>query len=98
MIEIRNCADVEIKVVIDDSKESTSMELLAFKHFDAKRLQQLLDWYIKEIFIYSHFSVHNKTAIAYSNPPLTRGKITTINSGIKNVNGQPLILKCNNRD
>lgn len=94
MIEIRNCADVEIKVVIDDSKESTSMELLAFKHFDAKRLQQLLDCYIKEIFIYSHFSSHNKTAITYSDHPIKRGNTTTINSGIKNSNGQPLILKC----
>ena len=94
MIEIRNCADVEIKVVIDDSKESTSMELLAFKHFDAKRLQQLLDWYIKEIFIYSHFSSHNKTAITYSDHPIKRGNMTTINSGIKSSNGQPLILKC----
>ena len=94
MIEIHNCADVEIKVVIDDSKESTSMELLAFKHFDAKRLQQLLDCYIKEIFIYSHFSSHNKTAITYSDHPVKRGNTTTINSGIKNSNGQPLILKC----
>lgn len=94
MIEIRNCADVEIKVVIDDSKESTSMELLAFKHFDAKRLQQLLDCYIKEIFIYSHFSSHNKTAITYSDHPIKRGNVTTINSGIKSSNGQPLILKC----
>ena len=94
MIEIRNCADVEIKVVIDDLKESTSMELLAFKHFDAKRLQQLLDCYIKEIFIYSHFSSHNKTAITYSDHPIKRGNMTTINSGIKSSNGQPLILKC----
>ena len=94
MIEIRNCADVEIKVVIDDSKESTSMELLAFKHFDAKRLQQLLDCYIKEIFIYSHFSSHNKTAITYSDHPIKRGNMTTINSGIKSSNWQPLILKC----
>ena len=83
MIEIRNCADVEIKVVIDDSKESTSMELLAFKHFDAKRLQQLLDC-----------SSHNKTAITYSDHPIKRGNMTTINSGIKSSNGQPLILKC----
>ena len=98
MIEIRNCADVEIKVVIDDLKESTSMELLAFKHFDAKRLQQLLDCYIKEIFIYSHFSSHNKTAITYSDYPIKRGNITTINSGIKNSNGQPLILKCRRVD
>ncbi|MBQ6881228.1 MAG: putative phage abortive infection protein [Alistipes sp.] len=98
MIEIRNCADVEIKVVIDDSKESTSMELLAFKHFDAKRLQQLLDCYIKEIFIYSHFSSHNKTAITYSDHPIKRGNTTTINSGIKNSNGQPLILKCRRVD
>lgn len=98
MIEIRNCADVEIKVVIDDLKESTSMELLAFKHFDAKRLQQLLDCYIKEIFIYSHFSSHNKTAITYSDHPIKRGNITTINSGIKNSNGQPLILKCRRVD
>ena len=98
MIDIRNCVDVEIKVIIDDSKESTSMELLAFKHFDAKRLQQLLDCYIKEIFIYSHFSSHNKTAITYSDHPVKRGNITTINSGIKNINGQPLILKCNNKN
>ena len=98
MIEIRNCADVEIKVVIDDLKESTSMELLAFKHFDAKRLQQLLDCYIKEIFIYSHFSLHNKTAITYSDHPIKRGNITTINSGIKSSNGQPLILKCRRVD
>ena len=98
MIEIRNCADVEIKVVIDDSKESTSMELLAFKHFDAKRLQQLLDCYIKEIFIYSHFSSHNKTAITYSDHPIKRGNTTTINSGIKNSNGQPLFLKCRRVD
>lgn len=94
MIEIRNCADVEIKVVIDDSKESTSMELLAFKHFDAKCLQLLLDCYIKEIFIYSHFSSHNKTAITYSDHPIKQGNMTTINSGIKSSNGQPLILKC----
>lgn len=94
VIEIINCSDVAITVNIDNTKESTSMEFLAFKHFSAKRIQQLLDCYIKEIFIYSHFSIYNKLAETYSTPIINRGNFTTIISGIKNKSGQPLILKC----
>ena len=94
VIEINNCSDVAITINIDNTKESTSMEFLAFKHFSAKRIQQLLDCYIKEIFIYSHFSIYNKLAETYSTPIINKGNITTIISGIRNVSGQPLILKC----
>ena len=94
IIEINNCSDVAITINIDKTKESTSMEFLAFKHFSAKRIQQLLDCYIKEIFIYSHFSIYNKQAETYSSPITNQENITTIISGIRNKSGQPLILRC----
>lgn len=94
VLEISNCSDVAITINIDNTKQSTSMEFLAFNHFSAKRIQQLLDCYIKEIFIYSHFSIYNKQAEPYSAPITKKGNITTIISGIRNKSGEQLILRC----
>ena len=87
--------DVNIILSIDSSLENRRMEFLGFAKFDDKKIQRLLDCFLKELFIYSNFEKYNKTEelIFYSNPIMTHDGITTINSGVKNKNKNPLKLK-----
>lgn len=73
-----------------------SKDFSGLRKFDDKKLQQLLDCFVKEIFIYSNFSKFNdiNSITTYSNPITTNNNgLITIDSGIKNTNSKPLIVK-----
>lgn len=92
-VKVEGGYDIEIKIIIDRNKNNQSMELLALEKFNNKRIQQLLDCFIKEIFFYSNFNTLNKeNVITYSNPIVNKNNITIINSGIKNTLKDPLKL------
>ena len=55
--------DVELVIKIDTSKVNKYNEFIGLKNIENKRLQQLLDCYIKEIFIYSNFEKFNDNAL-----------------------------------
>ena len=73
------------------------MEYRALDKYDDKRIQQLLDCFIKEIFIYSNFEEYNNLdeIETYSSPIKTIDNITYINSGIKNKFQKKLLLNSN---
>lgn len=87
--------DVQIVLRIDNGKKNRFNEYLALKKFDSKKIQQMLDCFIKEIFVYSNFGMFNGNAslLPYSDKPKTDGNIVTINSGIKNINNQTLFVR-----
>ena len=70
------------------------MEYRALDKYDNKKIQQLLDCFIKEIFLYSNFERFNATEDieTYSSQILSKDGITYINSGIRNKNERPLKL------
>ena len=70
------------------------MEYRALDKYDNKRIQQLLDCFIKEIFIYSNFEEYNNLdeIETYSSPIKSIDNITYINSGIKNKLQKKLLL------
>lgn len=71
------------------------MEYVGFEKFTNKRIQALLDCYLKEIFLYSNFEKFNteQDLEFYSNPITTNGTISIINSGVRNTQGQALKIK-----
>lgn len=56
------------------------------------RIQQLLDCFIKEIFLFSNFNQFNDESEieTYSSPIAAKGNIVEINSGIRNIKNNPL--------
>lgn len=88
--------DVRITVIIDPSKTNHSAELRAFDIFSYKQIEQFLDCYIKEVFIYSNFELFNtfESSVPYSYPMETsKTGVVTIQCGIKSSNNNPLILR-----
>lgn len=94
-IHFKGSYDVELVIKIDSSKINKYNEYAGLKNIESKRLQQLLDCYIKEIFIYSNFEEFNDMNLVktYSDSVKVQGDITTINSGIKNTDKKSLVVK-----
>lgn len=94
-IHFKGSYDVELVIKIDSSKINKYNEYAGLKIIESKRLQQLLDCYIKEIFIYSNFEEFNDMNLVktYSDSVQVQGYITTINSGIKNTDKKSLVVK-----
>ena len=90
-----NGYDFSINIKIDKSNFSFSNEFSGLYNMDDKKIQQLLDCFIKEIFLYSNFNQFNKTdeIKTYSDPIITKGSIVEINSGIKNIMKNSLVIK-----
>lgn len=86
--------DVCITLSIDTRKTNQSAEFSAFEKMTYKKIQQLLDCIIKEIFIFSNFNEFNKEneLEAYSVPILEKEKVVSINSGIRNIKKNPLCI------
>jgi len=91
-----NGNDFSINLRIDKSNTVFSNEFRGLYKMDDKKIQQLLDCFIKEIYLYSNFNQFNKAneIKTYSNPIITKGSIVEINSGIKNILNNPLVIKC----
>ena len=87
--------DVNLIVQINKQELNKCMEYRALdKYDDSKKIQQLLDCFIKEIFIYSNFEEYNNLdeIETYSSPIKSIDNITYINSGIKNKLQKKLLL------
>lgn len=95
--EIKTKSNYEVEVIlqIDNSQKNNIMEYVGFEKFSNKKIQALLDCYLKEIFIYSSFEKFNKEQDLefYSNPIITKGTICIINSGVRNIQSQALKIK-----
>lgn len=91
-----NGNDFSINLRIDKSNTVFSNEFRGLYKMDDKKIQQLLDCFIKEIYLYSNFNQFNKAneIKTYSDPIITKGSIVEINSGIKNILNNPLVIKC----
>lgn len=87
--------DFSINLRIDKSNSSFSNEFRGLYNMDDKKIQQLLDCFIKEIFLYSNFNQYNRIGEieTYSSPITTKGIFVEINSGIKNIKNNPLVFK-----
>lgn len=94
-IKTKSNYEVEITLQIDNSQKNNIMEYVGFEKFTNKRIQALLDCYLKEIFLYSNFEKFNKEQDLefHSNPIITNGAICIINSGVRNTQGQALKIK-----
>lgn len=90
-----NLCDFNINMIIDKSSTNMSNEFLGFMRLDDKRIQQLFDCFLKEIFLFSNFNKYNNEdeINTYSSPITTKGIFVEINSGIKNTKGIPLVFK-----
>lgn len=91
--------DVELKLVVDNNSQHYTNEYSGLTKLEHKKIQQLLDCFIKEIFIYSNFSQYNKVADleTYSSPIITENNKITINSGIKNIKSEELHISYHNQ-
>ena len=85
-IKTKSNYEVEITLHIDNSQKNNIMEYVGFEKFSNKKIQALLDCYLKETFLYSNFEKFNKKQDLefYSNPIITDGSICIINSGVRN--------------
>ena len=93
-IDIKKQYDVCISLTIDTKKTNYSAEFMAFEKMTNKKIQQLFDCIIKEIFLYSNFNKFNieEELEAYSVPIIEKDKIVNINSGIRNIKEKPLCV------
>ena len=95
--EIRTTSNYEVKIIlqIDYSNVNRTMEYRGFEKFTEKKIQALLDCYLKEVFLYSNFEKFNNEEDLefYSEPIKIDGHITTINSGVRNKKAKALKVK-----
>ena len=95
--EIRTTNNYEVKIIlqIDYSNVNRTMEYRGFEKFTEKKIQALLDCYLKEVFLYSNFEKFNNEEDLefYSEPIKIDGHITTINSGVRNKKAKALKVK-----
>lgn len=95
--EIRTTSNYEVKIIlqIDYSNVNRTMEYKGFEKFTVKKIQALLDCYLKEVFLYSNFDKFNNEEDLefYSEPIKIDGHITTINSGVRNKKAKALKVK-----
>ncbi|NDV46943.1 hypothetical protein D0T49_07770 [Paludibacter sp. 221] len=94
-IKTKSNYEVEVTLQIDNSEENKVMEYAGFEKFAPKRIQALLDCYLKETFLHSNFEKFNKKQDLefYSNPIITNKNICIINSGVRNTKGEALKVK-----
>ena len=84
--------DLLITVIINKTAKNDKVEFSALDNFDNKKIQQLLDCFIKEVIMYSNFEQYNETKEleTYSDPITDNNGIVIINSGIRNKMRKPL--------
>lgn len=96
-LQSTNKMDFSICLIIDKSQTYYTTEFVGLSKMDETRIQQLLDCFIREIFIYSNFGKFNKieNIQTYSSPIIHQSNIVKINSGIKNIHDEQLVFSPN---
>ena len=92
VIETKKKYDIKVSIKIKEKVENNKKELNGLDKFDNKKIQQLLDCYIKELFIYSNFEKFNLNSNieTYSSQIFQENDVIMINSGIRNKQKEPL--------
>ena len=95
VLTLVNRCDFRIKLTINKSNTHFTNEFLGLYKMEDKKIQQLLDCFIKEIFLYSNFNYYNKMSEieTYSSPIIAKGSFVEIDSGIKNKKNNPLVIR-----
>lgn len=95
---LRQHYDFMITITIKNKATIFTREFMGFKKMDEKRIQQLFDCFLKEIFMYSNFHQFNNLGDEdfYSKPIVTQNNVTTIICGVKTKNNEPLKIKFSN--
>ena len=83
IIRVSNCHEAQVSIIINNKYLNKTNEYAAFDKFEPKKIQQLLDCFIKEIFIYSNFGRYNKSAETFSEPVKIVNNKIFITSGIR---------------
>lgn len=85
---------VEITLCIDNQMSNSIIEFIGLDKFDVKRIQALLDCYLKETFMYSNFNKFNiEDELSFNSIPIkTNGNMTIISSSVQNIKQKPLRL------
>lgn len=90
-------SDIKIVLTIYNCQKNNFYEFAGFDKFTPKRIQALLDCYLKELFIYSNFEDVNVNNIAeldfYSDKIIKNNDITVIATGVRNTANNPLKIK-----
>lgn len=91
-LSLNNNSDFSINVKRNRSIKNMSNEYRGLDKLEDRRIQQLLDCFIKELFLYSNFYQYNDESEieTYSSPIVTKGNMVEINSGIRNIKLKPL--------
>lgn len=92
---MKSTYELEIEIKIDQTKLNDIMEFKGFDSYSDKKIQALLDCFLKETFLYSNFEKFNikENLQFYSEPILVKDSLTIINSGVKNIKHQKLKLR-----
>ena len=90
---LKNHSDFSILIEKNLSIENKLKEYMGLDKLEDKRIQQLLDCFIKEIFLFSNFRQFNDESDiqTYSNSIIKDNNIVKIDSGIRNIKGRSLI-------
>lgn len=85
---------VEIYIKIDLTEDNKTMEFTGLEKFDYKKIQALLDCYLKETFIYSNFGKYNiEKELKFNSPNIqTKNNEVIITSVVKNIKQLPLTI------
>jgi len=91
-LSLYNKSDFSINVKRNNTIRNKSNEYRGLDKMEDIRIQQLLDCFIKELFLYSNFNQYNNEdeIETYSSPIIIKENIIEINSGIRNIRQMPL--------
>ena len=91
-LEKKNSYDLLITIIINKNAKNDKIEFSALDNYDSKKIQQLLDCFIKEVIMYSNFEKYNNTQEleSYSSPIIEKNGFVAIDSGIRNKAHRPL--------
>ena len=93
IISVSNCNEAQVSIIINNTYLNKTHEYAALDKFEPKKIQQLLDCFIKEIFIYSNFGRYNKSAETFSEPVKIVNDKIFITSGIRTNDGSLLKIE-----
>ena len=93
IIRVTNSNEAQVTIIINNQRDNNTHEFKALDKFSNIKIQQLLDCFIKEVFLYSNFERYNKFYETFSVPIKIANKKTIISSGIRSKNGEPLTIE-----